>query len=89
MCRLMCVCTRLECLHMLWTASHVARLLACVTLCAPTEVVADAANGEFANLEEPPAIGSRKVDIWSACSQGGTFDRVKERCGMQLSVAVR
>ena len=76
-------------LHMLWVASHVALVLSCVALYAPTEVISDVANQEFANLEEPPAIGSRKVDIWSVCFQGGTFDRVKERCGMQPSVALR
>ena len=30
--------------------------------------------------DDLPSTGGRKVDIWSLCFQGGTFDRVKERC---------
>ena len=49
--------------------------------CIPTEVVEAAANQEFArSSDDLPSTGSRKVDIWSVCFQGGTFDRVKERC---------
>ena len=55
-----------------------------------TEVVEDAANQSFVGTTtEPPMTGSRKVDTWSMCFQGGTFDRVKERRGPLLSVAVR
>ena len=77
-------------LHMLCTASHVALMVSYVALYAPTEVVSDAANTVFvANTDAPPAIGNRKADLWSACFHGGTFDRIKERCGVQPSVTVR
>ena len=47
----------------------------------PTEVVEAAANQEFArSTDDLPSTGSRKADVWSVCFQGGTFDRVKERC---------
>ena len=47
-----------------------------------TEVVDNAANAAFAEAvgDDLPSAGGRKVDIWSLCFQGGTFDRVKERC---------
>ena len=55
-----------------------------------TEVIDDAANRLFlANAKEAPATGSQKADTFSMCFQGGTFDRVKERCESRLSVAVR
>ena len=48
----------------------------------PSEVVYNAANAAFAEAvgDDLPSAGGRKVDIWSTCLQGGTFDRVKERC---------
>ena len=51
-------------------------------VCIPIEVVDNAANAAFAEAvgNDMPASGGRKVDIWSLCFQGGTFDRVKERC---------
>ena len=51
-------------------------------MCIPIEVVDGAANAAFAESVggDIPATGGRKVDIWSMCFQGGTFDRVKERC---------
>ena len=51
-------------------------------VCIPSEVVDNAANAAFAEAvgNDLPASGGRKVDIWSLCFQGGTFDRVKERC---------
>ena len=47
-----------------------------------SEVVDNAANAAFVETvgDDLPAAGGRKVDIWSLCFQGGTFDRVKERC---------
>ena len=55
-----------------------------------TEVIDDAANRIFvAGTDEPPTTGSRKADTFSMCFQGGTFDRIKERCESRLSVAVR
>ena len=56
----------------------------------PSEVVDHAANAAFADSvgNDLPSTGGRKVDIWSLCFQGGTFDRVKERCTVWLSVAV-
>ena len=75
---------------MLCTASHVALMVSHVALYAPTEVVSDAANSVFvATSDAPPAIGNRKADLWSVCFQGGTFDRIKERCGVQPSVTFR
>ena len=55
-----------------------------------TEVVNENANQAFidATGDKPPP-GGRRVDTWSMCFQGGTFDRVKERCVASLSVAVR
>ena len=51
-------------------------------VCIPIGVVDNAANAAFAEAvgNDMPAAGGRKVDIWSLCFQGGTFDRVKERC---------
>ena len=48
----------------------------------PSEVIDNAANAAFVEAvgDDVPAAGGRKVDIWSTCFQGGTFDRVKERC---------
>ena len=77
-------------LHMLCTASHVALMVSHVALYAPTEVVSDAASSVFvATTDAPPASGNRKADLWSVCFQGGTFDRIKERCGVQPSVTFR
>ena len=47
----------------------------------PSEVIDNAANAAFAESvgDDLPAAGGRKVDIWSTCFQGGTFDRVKEQ----------
>ena len=62
------------------TTDHIA--CACI-IRVTTEVVDAAANREFVETTtegERPATGSRKVDTWSMCFQGGTFDRVKERC---------
>ena len=51
-------------------------------VCIPIEVVDSAANAAFVEAvgSDVPSSGGRKVDIWSLCFQGGTFDRVKERC---------
>ena len=55
-----------------------------------TEVVNDNAEQAFIDATgEKPLPGGRRVDTWSMCFQGGTFDRVKERCVASLSVAVR
>ena len=52
------------------------------------DVIDDAANRIFvAGTTEPPTAGSRKADTFSMCFQGGTFDRIKERCASKLSVA--
>ena len=46
-----------------------------------TEVMDDAANRIFvAGTTTPPMTGSRKADTFSMCFQGGTLDRIKERC---------
>ena len=45
------------------------------------QVISDASNAAAAALlDEPPQIGNRSPGIWSVCFQGGTFDRVKQRC---------
>ena len=55
-----------------------------------TEVVNENAEQAFIDATgEKPLPGGRRVDTWSMCFQGGTFDRVKERCVASLSVAVR
>ena len=58
-------------------------------VCIPSEVVDNAANAAFAEVvgDAVPSTGGRKVDIWSLCFQGGTFDRVKERCRVLVSIA--
>ena len=44
-------------------------------------IISDASNAAAAALlDEPPQIGNRSPGIWSVCFQGGTFDRVKQRC---------
>ena len=60
-------------------------------VCAATEVVEAAANEEFVGTTKDgdrPMTGSRKVDTWSMCFQGGTFDRVKERPVSLPAIAV-
>ena len=75
---------------MICTTSPVALLVSHAVLYAPTEVVSDAANSVFVETPDaPPAIGNRRADLWSVCFQGGTFDRIKERCGVQPSVTFR
>ena len=55
-----------------------------------TEVINEDAERAFIDATgEQPLPGGRRVDTWSMCFQGGTFDRVKERCDSSLSVAVR
>ena len=50
------------------------------------QVISDASNAAAAALmDEPPQIGNRSPGIWSVCFQGGTFDRVKQRCRLILS----
>ena len=45
------------------------------------QVINDAANAAALSImEAPPEIGNRSPGIWSVCFQGGTFDRVKQRC---------
>ena len=58
-------------------------------VCTPSEVVDSAANAALAEAigDDLPSTGGRKVDIWSLCFQGGTFDRVKERCRVLVSIA--
>ena len=55
-----------------------------------TEVIDDAANAAFAASyrDQLPAQGTRKADIWSLCFQGGTFDRVKQRCRSPVALPV-
>ena len=77
---------------MLHHPSHVAacRMMGGVRfVCTLSEVVETAANAAFAETvgDNMPSMGGRKVDIWSLCFQGGTFDRVKERCRVLLSTA--
>ena len=57
---------------------------------ASTEVVNEDAERTFIDATgDKPLPGGRRVDTWSMCFQGGTFDRVKERCVASLSIAVR
>ena len=67
-------------------------LIACAyILCDEFEVVEAAANLEYVGTTkegERPRTGSRKVDTWSMCFQGGTFDRVKERLASLPLIAV-
>ena len=48
----------------------------------PSGVIDNDANAAFVEAvgDDIPSAGGRKVDTWSTCFQGGTFDRVKERC---------
>ena len=57
---------------------------------ALTEVINEDAERTFIETTgDKPLPGGRRVDTWSMCFQGGTFDRVKERCVASLSIAVR
>ena len=48
---------------------------------ANAQVINDASNAAALSImEAPPEIGNRSPGIWSVCFQGGTFDRVKQRC---------
>ena len=69
------------------------RYSVCICRCVhtpgePSEVINEDAEQAFIDATgEQPLPGGRRVDTWSMCFQGGTFDRVKERCGSSLSVA--
>ena len=66
--------------HVYITAYRIACV--CIT-CDTTEVVDADANRAFVDTTadgDRPVTGNRKVETWSMCFQGGTFDRVKERC---------
>ena len=68
-------------------ASHVVGCCisgSCRFVSTSIEVIDNAANAAFAEAvgDDLPVAGGRKVDIWSLCFQGGTFDRVKERCSV-------
>ena len=54
-----------------------------------TKVINNAANEAYiASLGGAvPELGSRRSEVWSCCFQGGTFDRIKQRC-MSLCVCV-
>ena len=47
-----------------------------------TKVINNAANEAYiASLGgDVPEIGNRRSEVWSCCFQGGTFDRIKQRC---------
>ena len=50
------------------------------------QVINEASNAAAnAILDSPPEIGNRSPGIWSVCFQGGTFDRVKQRCWLIAS----
>ena len=50
------------------------------------EVINSVANETFiARCGEAPETGNRRSEVWSCCFQGGTFDRIKQRC-MSLCV---
>ena len=50
------------------------------------QVISDASNAAAMSImEAPPEIGNRSPGIWSVCFQGGTFDRVKQRCRLIAS----
>ena len=55
-----------------------------------TEVIDAAANAAFiashGGKDELPAQGTRQVDIWSVCFQGGTFERIQERASGDFSL---
>ena len=86
----MCVHTNTSLYH---TTMYIAvRYSVCIRRCVhtpgePTEVINEDAEQAFIEAGEQPLPGGRRVDTWSMCFQGGTFDRVKERCGSSLSVA--
>ena len=53
---------------------------------ANAQVINDASNAAALSImEAPPEIGNRSPGIWSVCFQGGTFDRVKQRCRLIAS----
>ena len=71
-------------------SNRVVQQIVCIHWVHRTEVVNEAAEQSFIDATgEKPLPGGRRVDTWSMCFQGGTFDRIKERCGSLLSVAVR
>ena len=93
-------CVLIECMHVGMSgwcgASYMAVRYPIYTYCCvyatdtQTEVVNDEAERTFIEATgEKPLPGGRRVDTWSMCFQGGTFDRVNERCVASLSVAVR